>query len=73
MSTDISYVMNMSGKLQEAIENSKIKLAEASNLGKVIRLDDVHGRYIEYVKSCFPKILTRRYSELLLIVEWCSI
>lgn len=45
-------------QLQEAIENSKDQtLAEASNLGKVIRLDDVHGRYIEYVKSCFPKNL----------------
>lgn len=33
-------------------------LAEASALGKVSRLEDVHGRYIEYVKSCFPKNLT---------------
>jgi phosphoglucosamine mutase len=33
-------------------------LAEAAALGKVSRLEDVHGRYIEYVKSCFPKNLT---------------
>ncbi len=33
-------------------------LADPEMLGKVVRLEDVHGRYIEYVKSCFPKHLT---------------
>ncbi len=33
-------------------------LATPELLGKVVRLEDVHGRYIEYVKSCFPKNLT---------------
>ncbi len=33
-------------------------LAAPDALGRVSRLDDAHGRYIEYVKSCFPKHLT---------------
>jgi phosphoglucosamine mutase len=32
-------------------------LAQPDKLGRAKRLDDVHGRYIEYVKSTFPKHL----------------
>ena len=39
-------------------QTSEQDLAEPAMLGKVSRLEDVHGRYIEYVKSCFPKNLT---------------
>ncbi len=31
------------------------KLAPAAQLGRAKRLEDVHGRYIEYVKQTFPK------------------
>jgi phosphoglucosamine mutase len=41
-------------KLQE----EESAFADPSELGKVNRLEDVHGRYIEYVKSCFPKELS---------------
>jgi phosphoglucosamine mutase len=34
------------------------KLAPAPLLGKALRLEDASGRYIEYVKSSFPKGLT---------------
>jgi phosphoglucosamine mutase len=40
------------------IQEDAASFAEPSELGKVNRLEDVHGRYIEYVKSCFPKDLT---------------
>jgi len=33
-------------------------LAEAAELGRALRLDDARGRYIEFVKSTFPKGLT---------------
>ncbi|WPX97872.1 phosphoglucosamine mutase [Candidatus Fokinia crypta] len=33
-------------------------LATSYDIGKVSRIDDVHGRYIEYVKSVFSKHLT---------------
>lgn len=44
-------------ELQKFI-TEKNELASPPDLGKVTRLEDVHGRYIEYVKSCFPKNLT---------------
>ncbi len=44
--------------LQEIILSQEgLKLALPQQLGKVNRLEDVRGRYIEYVKSCFPKNL----------------
>ncbi len=41
----------------EAIIDSEITphLAKAENLGRVKRLDDAKGRYIEFVKNSFPK------------------
>lgn len=43
--------------IEQDKEELHANLAEPSELGKVNRLEDVHGRYIEYVKSCFPKHL----------------
>lgn len=40
------------------IQEDITSFADPSELGKVNRLEDVHGRYIEYVKSCFPKDLS---------------
>jgi len=34
------------------------QLAPAAQLGKAVRMEDASGRYIEYVKSSFPKGLT---------------
>ena len=49
-------LQNIILELQESQLESN--LADPEMLGKVVRLEDVHGRYIEYVKSCFPKHLT---------------
>ncbi len=34
---------------------SAIKLAEPQNIGRATRIDDAPGRYIEFIKSSFPK------------------
>jgi len=51
---------NMTSKWKEG-------LAEPSNLGRVERLDDVQARYIEIVKSTFPKHM--RLSGLRIVVD----
>lgn len=52
----------ISGKQEKILQDiilsqESLKLASPQQLGKVNRLEDVRGRYIEYVKSCFPKNL----------------
>lgn len=50
----------LSGESEEILQKTQEEqavFADPSDLGKVNRLEDVHGRYIEYVKSCFPKDL----------------
>lgn len=42
----------------QRIQEEESVFADPADLGKVNRLEDVHGRYIEYVKSCFPKDLS---------------
>ena len=44
-------------ELLHKMQDTPIKFADPSELGKVSRLEDVHGRYIEYVKGCFSKDL----------------
>ena len=45
-------------ELLHKIQEHPANFADPSDLGKVNRLEDVHGRYTEYVKSCFPKDLS---------------
>lgn len=47
-------------KIQDTVlaNNFDRFLAKPENLGKVIRLDDASGRYIEHVKSAFPRGMT---------------
>ncbi|MFZ4762566.1 MAG: phosphoglucosamine mutase [Alphaproteobacteria bacterium] len=40
------------------LANEPMRLAPSDNLGKASRLDDAKGRYIEVVKSSFPKGMT---------------
>jgi phosphoglucosamine mutase len=41
--------------IEEQIEDASGKRAPASGLGRARRLDDAGGRYIEFVKSTFPR------------------
>jgi phosphoglucosamine mutase len=46
---------------EEAISNlffKNIELANSSNMGRAKRIDDINGRYIEFVKGSFVKSLT---------------
>jgi phosphoglucosamine mutase len=45
--------------IEELVDGSFAgQLAPAAQLGKALRMEDASGRYIEYVKSTFPKGLT---------------
>ena len=44
-------------EIQELLQKDITIEEDPGALGKVIRIEDVQGRYIEYVKSCFPKEL----------------
>ncbi len=61
-------------KLSDSMENKisslirqEIKLAEPSKLGRVKRLEDAVGRYIEAVKSCIDK--NQRLENLKIVVD----
>lgn len=50
----------LSDKTEKEIEDimansSTIKLAKPENIGRATRIDDAPGRYIEFIKSSFPK------------------
>lgn len=50
----------LSDKTEKEIEDimansSAIKLAKPENIGRATRIDDAPGRYIEFIKSSFPK------------------
>lgn len=38
----------------ERMVETGVRLAEARNIGRVTRLDDARGRYVEYAKASFP-------------------
>jgi phosphoglucosamine mutase len=44
--------------IETRMEARSATLAEPEELGRARRLDDARGRYIEFVKNCFPKGLT---------------
>lgn len=50
----------MEEKIEGLMESGEIDLVRptAEKIGKAFRVDDASGRYIEYVKSSFPKDLT---------------
>ena len=52
LSDDVEHSIEerMAGDLREG-------LASSERIGRAIRLDDAHGRYIEFVKNTFPKEL----------------
>lgn len=44
--------------IEKAVAGGTLKSANATALGRARRLDDAHGRYIEFAKATFPKDLT---------------
>ncbi len=55
-------------EIEEMIEGNLEKyLAASQNLGRVKRLEDARGRYIEFVKNSFPK--DKNLSELKIVVD----
>lgn len=57
----VKFLSGDGKKLDDAIElaiehelDSEMKMVESNNIGKVSRIDDAAGRYIEFCKSCFP-------------------
>jgi phosphoglucosamine mutase len=55
-------------EIEEMIEENLEKyLAASQNLGRVKRLEDARGRYIEFVKNSFPK--DKNLSELKIVVD----
>ena len=55
-------------KIEEIILNPDlIKLSLPKNIGKATRIDDAPGRYIEFVKSVFPK--GRRLEGLKIVID----
>ncbi len=51
----------------EQILESDIVLSEAKNIGRVTRIDDALGRYIEFAKTTFPR--NRRLDGLKIVVD----
>jgi len=51
---------SIEGEIEEAVFSEKLKNVRplGSGIGKAYRVDDAAGRYIEYVKSTFPKGMT---------------
>jgi len=41
--------------IESYMDSDAVELAEPSELGKAVRLEDAKGRYIEFVKQTFPK------------------
>ena len=57
----IKFFSGEGKKLDDEIENaieaqigSEMQMVESKHIGKVSRVDDAAGRYIEFCKSCFP-------------------
>ena len=57
----IKFFSGEGQKLEDAIElaiehelDSEMKMVESNSIGKVTRVNDAAGRYIEFCKSCFP-------------------
>jgi phosphoglucosamine mutase len=63
--------LKLSDEQEKAIENiyfsDDIPLVHASNMGKAKRLEDAQGRYLEFVKSSFPRGL--RLDHLKIVVD----
>ena len=51
----------------EAMVETGVQLAEPRNIGRVMRLDDARGRYVEYAKSAFPG--TQRLDGLRIVLD----
>jgi phosphoglucosamine mutase len=57
----IKFFSGEGQKLEDAVElaiehelDSEMKMVESNSIGKVTRVNDAAGRYIEFCKSCFP-------------------
>lgn len=57
----IKFFSGEGQKLEDAIElaiehelDSQMKMVDSNSIGKVTRVNDAAGRYIEFCKSCFP-------------------
>lgn len=46
---------DVESKIEKLVFENEFDLANAENLGKAKRIADASGRYIEFVKSCFPR------------------
>lgn len=53
--------------IERLMDDASLEPAEAADLGRVRRLDDAQGRYIEYVKQTFPRGL--RLDGLRIVVD----
>ena len=69
----IKFFSGEGSKLDDAVEllieaelDKPLKSLPSISLGKARRLDDAHGRYIEFCKSTFPTKLTLRGLKLVL-------
>jgi len=54
-------------EIEELMDDASLEPAEPAKLGRVRRLDDAQGRYIEYVKQTFPRGL--RLDGLRIVVD----
>ncbi|MBF5050458.1 Phosphoglucosamine mutase [Candidatus Clavichlamydia salmonicola] len=58
-SSGVKMSLVIEQRIEEIILNSTdIKFVSSDHLGKSKRIDDASGRYVEFVKSCFPKKMT---------------
>ena len=66
----------LSEELEEEINlqiSHKFAMSDSLSLGKVLRIDDAVGRYIEFCKSTFFRVQFIWYKNSLRLCKWCCI